>query len=582
MPFIRRKWFLPAVILTGVLYLLFRHVQNAIPDIHSKPANKPHNMHWTKQPEHYPVNSYISLPTNPPAKIPKIQFDFVEEGATAKKVREERRNAVRKSFEKSWDAYKKYAWLKDELAPISGGWRNSFGGWAATLVDSMDTLWIMGMKEEFTKAVQALDRIDFSTTDEGTLNLFETTIRYLGGFLAAYDLSGGQYPVLRQKAIELGDMLYSAFDTPNRMPMTRWDWMRSAQGYEIAAGETTLIAELGSLTVEFIRLAQISNDPKYYDAVQRISDELEKAQNSTKMPGLWPVILNARAMTFDFNQFTLGGMADSTYEYLPKAYLMLGGTHSQYRRMYEDAIEVIKKNLLFRPLTKGGEDVLIAGSSTLGVRGEPILDPQGQHLTCFTGGMVGLAAKIFDRPEEIEIARKLVDGCVWAYDAMLSGLMPEIFYTIPCQEGVGPAKNCAWDEQRWLTGITSKIHADGETAKMPPYERAQHFIETNGLVPGFTDITDPRYILRPEAIESVFILYRITGDTALQDVAWRMFQSIEKATRTEIANAAVDDVRQSSPKKSDRMESFWLAETLKYFYLIFSEPDLVSLDEYVL
>lgn len=77
-------------------------------------------------------------------------------------------------------------------------------------------------------------------------------------------------------------------------------------------------------------------------------------------------------------------------------------------------------------------------------------------------------------------------------------------------------------------------------------------------------------------------MYRITGDKKLQDDAWRMFQSIEKATRTKHAHAAIDDVRDVKTTQLDYMESFWLAETLKYFYLIFSEPGLVSLDDYVL
>lgn len=77
-------------------------------------------------------------------------------------------------------------------------------------------------------------------------------------------------------------------------------------------------------------------------------------------------------------------------------------------------------------------------------------------------------------------------------------------------------------------------------------------------------------------------MYRITGDKALQDAAWRMFTSIDKMTRTEIAHASIHDVRTLDGKKMDKMESFWLAETLKYFYLIFSEPDVVSLDDYVL
>ena len=62
-----------------------------------------------------------------------------------------------------------------------------------------------------------------------------------------------------------------------------------------------------------------------------------------------------------------------------------------------------------------------------------------------------------------------------------------------------------------------------------------------------------------------------------------MFESIDKYTRTEFANAALDDitVTNGDPPKSDRMESFWTAETLKYLYLIFSEPTLISLDDYV-
>ena len=77
-------------------------------------------------------------------------------------------------------------------------------------------------------------------------------------------------------------------------------------------------------------------------------------------------------------------------------------------------------------------------------------------------------------------------------------------------------------------------------------------------------------------------MYRITGDKKYQDAAWRMFKNIEKATRTKFAHAALNSVRETNPLQLDYMESFWLSETLKYFYLTFSEPDLISLDEYVL
>ena len=95
-------------------------------------------------------------------------------------------------------------------------------------------------------------------------------------------------------------------------------------------------------------------------------------------------------------------------------------------------------------------------------------------------------------------------------------------------------------------------------------------------------LTNPNPTNSPEAIESVFILYRITGDRTLLDRAWKMFESIIKNTITEIAHAGLDDCTKPNPPKADRMESFWLAETLKYFYLIFAEPGLVSLDEFVL
>ena len=117
-----------------------------------------------------------------------------------------------------------YAWLRDEVLPVKGGYKDTFGGWAATLVDALDTLWIMGLKEDFELAVDAVREIDFTTTDAGSINVFETTIRYLGGFLAAYDISGGRYPLLLTKAVEVGDFLMGSFDTPNRMPITRWDW----------------------------------------------------------------------------------------------------------------------------------------------------------------------------------------------------------------------------------------------------------------------------------------------------------------------------------------------------------------------
>jgi Glycosyl hydrolase family 47 len=180
---------------------------------------------WYQRPERYPVKSPTTLPTGKPAAdIPRIQANVPREDSDAKNIRLERQAAVKASFEHSWSGYKQYAWLRDEVTPVSERARDPFGGWAATLVDALDTLWIMGMKDDFKKAVRACDKIDFSITGSQDINVFETTIRYLGGFLASYELSGKKHGSLLKKAVEVGELLMSAFDTPNRMPITRWDW----------------------------------------------------------------------------------------------------------------------------------------------------------------------------------------------------------------------------------------------------------------------------------------------------------------------------------------------------------------------
>lgn len=182
---------------------------------------------WRKLPEQYPVANPRGLPKitpGVPSKIPKIQAKPPPESTSAREERLKRRAAVKESFVHSWGGYKKYAWMSDEVTPLTGHAKNPFGGWAATLVDALDSLWIMGLEEEFEEAVKAAEGIDFSKTQQDRVNVFETTIRYMGGFLAAYELSGKKYPGLLKKAVEVGELLLCAFDTKNHMPIARWDW----------------------------------------------------------------------------------------------------------------------------------------------------------------------------------------------------------------------------------------------------------------------------------------------------------------------------------------------------------------------
>ncbi|MCJ1307348.1 hypothetical protein MMC25_000994 [Agyrium rufum] len=580
MPSSAKRYSLVFFVAAGLLYILYsvqqQPFQTASQSITSKtkpagagspPSAEDEWIDWSQVPQHYPVSqeSMKTLPAGRPANIPKIQHTFGYEDAEAKKVRLQRQAAVKESFQHTWQGYKKHAWMKDEVSPLTGGSQASFGGWAATLVDSLDTLWIMGFKEEFKEAVKAAAKINFSRSSGDAINVFETTIRYLGGFLAAYDLSGEK--VLLQKAEELGEMLYFSFDTPNRMPMTPWHWKPAVKGALQEAGVSTLIAEIGSLSLEFTRLSQLTGNPKFFDAIQRISDLLDAQQNQTSLPGMWPFVINAAEGDFtQGSSFTLGAMSDSLYEYFPKQYVLLGGLSDQYRKLYEGAINTVRKYNLFRPMNKDNLDILV--STAVDIRkGAVERDSQGQHLVCFVGGMMGIASKIFGLDDDLKTARKLTDGCIWAYEASPNGIMPETFNAVACND------ECMWDEKRWHQAILDRNPACGEDA--------EECVNLRRLPPGMIEVSDRRYILRPEAIESVYIMYRITGDKVLQDKAWKMFSAIEKHTRTEIAHAALDDVMVPEPPKADKMESFWPAETLKYFYLIFSDPELISLDDYV-
>jgi mannosyl-oligosaccharide alpha-1,2-mannosidase len=254
-------------------------------------------IHWEKQVEHFsvPTESIIQLPTGKPISIPKIQYQFSDETVSARAKREERLGKVKEEFKKAWNGYKTYAWMHDELSPVSGEYRDPFAGWAATLVDSLDTLSIMGLEEDFEEAVRAVGKIDFTTAKRLDIQVFETTIRYLGGLLAAYDVSGRTKKVLLDKAVELAEVLMGAFDTPNRMPVLYYMWKPVFASQPHRASTRTNLAELGSLSMEFTHLAQLTKEAKYYDAVARITNALFEWQSrgTTGLPGVFPQNVDA-------------------------------------------------------------------------------------------------------------------------------------------------------------------------------------------------------------------------------------------------------------------------------------------------
>lgn len=460
--------------------------------------------------------------------------------------------------------------------PLSAKGDDPFGGWGATLVDSLDTLWIMGLKKEFYEAVEAVASIDFGDSAMVTISVFETTIRYLGGFLSAYDLSGE--PVLLEKAVQLGEMLYRAFDTENNMPLDRLTIQAAKQreGAGFVSDTSICFAGIGSLTMEFTRLAQVTKQAKYYDAVARVTAFFDRVQNTTRIPGLFPTWVNAfkQDMSND-RSFTMGAMADSSYEYFPKMFALLGGLEPVYEKLYKDSATMINKYMLFRPMIpdlKRGEELLFSGDVHASDVDSAKLESEMGHLTCFIGGFFALAGRLFKNEHHVDLGAKLTEGCIFAYNAMPSGVMPETFNIVPCDSRI----DCPWNATKWEEEVLKRTY--GKT-----HEDFEAMAKDLKLPEGFSFIRDKRYLLRPEAIESVFIMYRITGNEEYLDHAWDMFTSIIKYSATPLGNGQIIDVTEIDPPLSpeDKMESFWLAETLKYFYLIFSPPDMISLDDWV-
>lgn len=540
---------------------------------------------------------------NTPAALPQI----------------DRREAVKREFLHAWYGYRDHAWMADALMPLTGGRQEKFCGWSATLVDSLDTLWIMGLTDEFNEAVEAVVSIDFTEISRTsilagndhllyhgipahrvpkplgcTLNLFESTIRYLGGMLAAYDLSGDER--LKLKVVELGNMLHKAWRTQNGLPCSYCDPVRMVSNEVLEASSDVPLADIGSFYLELARLFQVTGNLAYLDTLNSMTEIFYRAQNQSAVAGLWPERVDANAWSpksdkFKTNEhvYSLGALSDSAYEYLVKSHQMLGGVASVYADMWDLASAAIRKYMLFHASIPqyNASDVLFSGI-VYSEEENVFLEPRTQHLACFAGGMFALAGKLFDRPEDLKTGEALTEGCVWAYETGPLGLMPETFSLVLCPN---VHEQCDFNQSLW-----TQIRRHPE--ELPEICGVNVNCEWSVNFPdGYLASIDTQYPLRPEAIESVFIMYRLTGDEKWRDKGWRMFENIIKHTRTDYGHASLKTVMEMSSQtkyvngkavsakasqQKDEMESFWLAETLKYFYLLFSETSLISLDEWVL
>ncbi|CAN9504766.1 unnamed protein product [Ophioblennius macclurei] len=437
----------------------------------------------------------------------------------------DRLETVRAAFRHAWKGYKDHAWGHDELKPIS----KSFGEWfglGLTLIDALDTMWIMDLKEEFAEARSWIEK-ELTFTKSVDVNLFETTIRVLGGLLSTYHLTGDQ--LFLDKAKDLGSRLMPAFKTPSKIPFSDVNIGKGTAHPPRWTSDSTL-AEVTSIQLEFRELSRLTQDPQYQEVVNEVTKQVHKLPG--KHDGLVPMFINTNSGQFTHKGvFTLGARADSYYEYLLKQWIQGGKTEDDLLEDYIQAIEGVKKHLL----RQTGPNKL----TFIGELSHNRFNPKMDHLVCFLPGTLALGAHNGLSGEHMDLAERLMETCHQMYKQMETGLSPEIAHF-------------------------SLQSTDGQDVVVKPADRHN--------------------LLRPETVESLFYMFRFTKDTKYRDWGWDILQSFNKYAKVSGGGyTSINNVRDPrNPGPRDKMESFFLGETLKYLYLLFSnDTELLSLDKYI-
>uniref|UniRef100_A0A8C7GFG4 alpha-1,2-Mannosidase n=1 Tax=Oncorhynchus kisutch TaxID=8019 RepID=A0A8C7GFG4_ONCKI len=359
--------------------------------------------------------------------------------------------------------------------------------------------------------------------ENGEASLFEVNIRYVGGLLSAYYLTGEE--MFKRKVMVLGEKLLPAFNTPTGIPRgvinlgsgTSWSWGWASAG-------SSILAEFGTLHLEFVHLSELSNNDIYTEKVMNIRKLLNKIE---KPHGLYPNFLSPVSGNWVQHHVSIGGLGDSFYEYLIKSYLMSDKTDEEAKKMYYSALEAIEANLVQK--SPGGLTYMAEW------RGG-ILDHKMGHLACFSGGMVVIGADD-GAPEKrqhyLDLAAEITHTCHESYSRSATKLGPEAF------------------------------RFDG------------------GAEATATRLSDRYYILRPEVIESYMYMWRLTHDPKYREWGWEAVEALEQHCRVEAGFSGIRDVYAQTVSHDNMQQSFFLSETLKYLYLLFSDDDLLPLEDWV-
>ncbi|KAM3251050.1 mannosyl-oligosaccharide 1,2-alpha-mannosidase MNS3 isoform X1 [Capsicum annuum] len=480
-----------------------------------------------------------------------------------------RQQKVKDAFIHAWSGYKAYAMGYDELMPLSRRGVDGLGGLGATVIDALDTAMIMGADEVVYEAGSWIEKhLPGRIEGKGQVNLFETTIRVLGGLLSAYHLSGGDQgripehkgpkpSVYLENARNLADRLLTAFTaSPSDIPYS--DVVLREKSAHPAPDGLSSTAEAATVQLEFNYLSYLTGDAKYSVEAMKV---LQHIKTLPKVEGLVPIYINPQSGHFSGDNIRLGSRGDSYYEYLIKVWLQQKGTNFSY--LYDMYVEAIKgvRHLLVRKSTPNG--LVFVGELPYGKEGG--FSPKMDHLVCFLPGTLALGATkgltkeramrenllTFEDMENLKLAEDLAKTCIEMYSVTSSGLAPEIAYFNIEQGDSEGGPNGGNKSSKYLNDIIIKP-------------------------------ADRHNLLRPETVESLFVLYRITGDSKYREWGWQIFEAFEKYTKIDSGGyTSLDDVTVIPPRRRDKMETFFLGETLKYIYLLFSNSTTIPLDEYV-
>ncbi|XP_017030200.1 mannosyl-oligosaccharide alpha-1,2-mannosidase IA isoform X2 [Drosophila kikkawai] len=464
-----------------------------------------------------------TLLDSPPLPVGGVKTN----GSSGGLIDYEKRNQVVKMMEHAWHNYKLYAWGKNELRPLSQRPHSGsiFGSYdlGATIVDGLDTLYIMGLEKEYREGRDWIERKFSLDNISAELSVFETNIRFVGGMLTLYAFTGD--PLYKERAQHIADKLLPAFQTPTGIPYALVNTKTGvAKNYGWASGGSSILSEFGTLHLEFAYLSDITGNPLYRERVQTIRQVLKEIE---KPKGLYPNFLNPKTGKWGQLHMSLGALGDSYYEYLLKAWLQSGQTDEEAREMFDEAMLAILDKMV--RTSPGG---LTYVSDLKFDRLEHKMD----HLACFSGGLfaLGAATRQNDYTDKyMEVGKGITNTCHESYIRAPTQLGPEAF-------------------------------------------RFSDAVEARAL-----RSQEKYYILRPETFESYFVLWRLTHDQKYRDWGWEAVLALEKHCRTAHGYCGLRNVYQQEPQKDDVQQSFFLAETLKYLYLLFSDDSVLPLDEWV-